>query len=97
VLFIDSPDGETAAYVWTALEWDGQSTSGRIWMTGVMPEFRKAGLGRAVVNAGIKHLLAEGASSISLEVVEHNTAAVRIYRQLGFKQTGRVAWYDLEL
>lgn len=97
VLFIDSPEGDVAAYVWTALEWADHSTCGRIWMTGVMPKYRKSGLGKAIVSAGIKHLLAEGANSVTLEVVEHNTAAIRIYKRAGFKQSGRVAWYDLEL
>ena len=66
-------------------------------MTGVMPEFRRAGIGRSIVNAGIKHLLAEGAVDVHLEVLENNDGAVRIYMQMGFKQSGRVAWLELEL
>lgn len=97
VLFVESPDGSVAGYIWTAVEWVDKHTSGRIWMTGVMPEYRNLGIGRSVVNAGIKHLLAEGATDIHLEVVEHNTAAVRIYTQMGFTRTGRVAWYELRL
>ena len=97
VLFVESEEGDIAAYVWTALEWEDHHTIGRIWMTGVMPEFRKSGLGRCVVTAGIKHVLSQGASRVSLEVVEHNTAAVRIYEQAGFKPTGRVAWHELKL
>ena len=97
MLFVEAPDGTVGAYIWTALEWDDQHTGGRIWMTGVMPEFRRSGIGRSIVNAGIKHLFAEGAADIHLEVVEHNAGAIRIYTQMGFTQSGRVAWYELEL
>ncbi len=97
VLFIESPDGDIAAYVWTALEWDGSHTCGKIWMTGVMPEFRSMGLGRSVVNAGIKHLFANGAADIHLEVLEDNAAAVQIYGRMGFSETGQTDWYEKKL
>lgn len=97
VLFAESPEGDIAAYVWTALEWDGGHTCGKIWMTGVKPGYRKSGIGKAIITVGIKHLFSEGAADIHLEVVAHNTAAVRIYRQMGFIQTGRTEWYGLEL
>jgi mycothiol synthase len=97
VLFTESADGTVAAYVWTALEWQGQHTVGRIWMTGVMPEFRRSGIGRSTVESGIKHLFAHGAAEVHLEVIEHNAGAVRIYTEMGFSETGRVTWYELEL
>ena len=97
VLFVENAEGDVAAYIWTALEWHDEHTSGRIWMTGVMPQFRGLGIGRAIVHAGIKHLLAEGAADVRLEVVGHNAAAVRIYENVGFKTTGRVDWYELKL
>jgi mycothiol synthase len=97
VLFVESSDGSIAAYIWTALEWGDLHTCGRIWMMGVMPEFRRSGIGKSVVNTGVKHLLAEGASEIHLEVIEHNAVAVQIYTQMGFTQTGRVVWLELQL
>lgn len=97
VLFLESPEGDVAGYVWTALEWDGSHTCGNIWMTGVLPEFRAQGLGTAVVNAGLKHLLANGAADIHLEVIEDNTAAVQIYTAMGFRETGRTDWLEKRL
>jgi mycothiol synthase len=97
VLFVENAEGDIAAYIWTAIEWHDEHTGGRIWMTGVMPQFRGLGIGAAVVHAGIKHLLAEGATEVRLEVVAHNTAAVRIYENVGFKTTGGVDWYELKL
>lgn len=97
VLFVESPDGSVAAYIWTALEQGDAYICGRIWMTGVMPEFRRSGIGRSIVSAGIRHLLDKGAADVHLEAVEHNAGAVRIYTQMGFRQTGRVAWYELKM
>ncbi len=94
VLFAESPEGDIAGYMWTALEWHQDHTCGKIWMTGVVPEFRSLGLGRALVNAGVKHLLSEGAADVHLEVVEDNVAAVRIYEKAGFKSHGKITWYE---
>lgn len=97
VLFIESGEGDVAAYIWTALEWERDHTTGHIWMTGVLPEFRKSGLGKAVVQAGIKRLFAAGAADIHLEVVADNDAAVTIYKAMGFRPIGRVTWHELKL
>jgi mycothiol synthase len=97
VLFVESAEGDVAAYIWIAVEWHDAQTSGRIWMTGVMPQFRGMGIGKAIVHAGIKHLIAEGAACVRLEVVRHNATAVRIYENVGFKTTGRVDWYELKI
>jgi mycothiol synthase len=97
VLFVETPEGEVAAYAWTSLEWDGNRTCGRVLMTGVMPGQRQAGLGSAVVQTGIKHLLAAGASAIRLQAVEGNNPAMRIYTRMGFMPEGRVTWFELSL
>ena len=97
VLFLESREGDIAGYIWTALVWDSGHTCGQIWMTGVMPEFRSKGLGTSVVNAGIKHLFANGAADIHLEVMENNAAAVQIYTGMGFAKTGRTDWLEKQL
>jgi mycothiol synthase len=97
VLFIESDEGDVAAYVWTALEWENDRSVGYIWMTGVVPEFRQSGLGKAVVHAGIKRLFASGAAEIHLEVIAENRPAVAIYEAMGFRPIGRIAWHELKL
>jgi ribosomal protein S18 acetylase RimI-like enzyme len=66
-------------------------------MTGVMPEFRGAGIGKAVVQAGIKYLLAAGVSAVQLEVTADNESAIAIYNATGFKPTGKITWLELRL
>ena len=97
VLFVESSRHEIAAYVWTAAEWSDDRTAGRILMTGVMPGFRGAGIGKAVVQAGVKYLLAAGVSAVQLEVTADNESAIAIYNSTGFKPTGKITWLELRL
>ncbi len=97
ILFIVE-DGEPAAYNWTMLD-DAPSPeserAGVISMTGVHPRYRGRGIGRAVVAAGIAHLVVRGASAIYLEVDADNTPARELYLKLGFRKVGRTVWHEL--
>lgn len=55
----------------------------------VDPEFRRAGLGRALVELVVAEALERGLSQVTLEVRENNDAARTLYSALGFVQTGR--------
>jgi ribosomal-protein-alanine N-acetyltransferase len=54
----------------------------------VDPAHRRKGLGRALLAA-----FEEGASRIQLEVSEHNTAALALYRAAGYTEVGRRPHY----
>ena len=54
---------------------------------------RRAGLGRALMDAVLRELHAERAESLFLEVDETNLAALGLYRRLGFEQVGRRPGY----
>lgn len=55
------------------------------------PEVRRAGVGRALVNAVIEWAELTGASSVDLWVTVGNDAARALYTSLGFRDTGDVA------
>lgn len=79
---------ELVGFSLTCREGDRAYDSG----TGVAPPFRRGGLARRLVEAA---LAAAGASSppasrFFLEVIEHNEAAVALYRSLGFVETRRL-------
>ena len=97
VLFAESAEGEVTAYAWTALEWSGGQTSGRVLMTGVMPRHRQSGLGTAVAQAAIKSLLSAGAAEVRLEVMADNEPAIAMYTRMGFLPDGRTTWLSLPL
>ena len=54
----------------------------------VAPEFRRRGVGRALVQALLAALAADN-HCLSLEVRASNEPALALYRQLGFRQVGR--------
>ncbi len=88
-------DGLLAGYSWTHRE--APDGPGVINMVGVDPRYRGLGLGRAVTAASIDYLIARGAPSVALTVDRENTAAVRLYRRLGFRVRRATHWYERRL
>ena len=93
IIFI-TENGKPAAYNWTMFLSDGETSSGVVAMTGVHPDYRGRGIGRAVVTAGIAYLVERGASFVELEVDAENTPARELYLKLGFRKVGRSVWYE---
>jgi [ribosomal protein S18]-alanine N-acetyltransferase len=56
---------------------------------GVLPEFRRGGVGRALLRAVIDQAARQGLPSIVLEVAADNAAARRLYGGAGFVAAGR--------
>lgn len=56
---------------------------------GVLPDYRRQGHGRALVDAMIGVAEAAGAEHLFLEVAEDNPAAQSLYRQAGFELIAR--------
>ncbi|HZD12327.1 MAG TPA: N-acetyltransferase [Candidatus Binatus sp.] len=57
---------------------------GHIVSVAVLPEFRKQGIGRELVEVALKALAANGGEECFLEVRTANEDAVRLYRELSF-------------
>lgn len=55
----------------------------------VAPPARGRGIGRALVAALRAAAIALGARTLTLEVREHNAAAIRLYRAAGLREVGR--------
>lgn len=61
---------------------------GHIIDVAVHPEFRRRGIGRALVTAMINDSKTEGVVAHTLEVRESNEAALKLYEELGFRVAG---------
>jgi mycothiol synthase len=77
-------DGRLAAFCWTKLHHDTDPVLGEIYVIAVHPDFHGLGLGKALTVAGLASIAARGVTTGMLYVDHHNTAAVGLYRSLGF-------------
>lgn len=59
-------------------------TMGEVYVIGVDPHVHSKGLGTALMNAGMRHLLDSGVDAIELYVESDNDAALHVYKKLGF-------------
>lgn len=61
----------------------------------IAPEWRGRGFARPLLDLHLRRLAGMGVRAVFLEVGEHNTPAVRLYRRAGFHEVGRrQGYYD---
>ena len=96
IIFAMEGDRATA-YAWTMRASSEAGSTGWVAMTGVRPDYRGRGLGRAVVLAGMAYLRDKGVDGVELEVAYENTAARELYQQLGFRKAAESVWYEKKL
>ena len=60
-----------------------------ILTVGVIPDARRRGVGRALLDSLARHAARRGATSMVLEVAEDNAPAIGLYQSLGLARVGR--------
>jgi ribosomal protein S18 acetylase RimI-like enzyme len=70
--------------------------AGRLAAMGLMPNARNSGAGTWIMQQLIEEAQARGDREISLEVIEQNTAGVKLYQKVGFKIIRRLVGYNIE-
>ncbi len=77
-------DDRMAGFCWTKVHATTDPPMGEIYVIGVDPDFHGRGWGRALTQAGLDWLAAQGLSLGMLYVDADNVAAVKLYRSMGF-------------
>jgi ribosomal protein S18 acetylase RimI-like enzyme len=75
-----------AGYVGTVQGVADRGPIGAIQNLGVVPAYRGLGLGRALVRRALDGFRRNGLRRAYLEVTAENSAAVRLYREIGFRR-----------
>jgi mycothiol synthase len=81
-----APDGRLAAFCvcWLNKNSEGRP-SGQIEPLGVHTDFRKLGLGRAILSEGLRRLHLGGAHRVYVETDKYRDAALELYEAVGFR------------
>jgi ribosomal protein S18 acetylase RimI-like enzyme len=79
-----APDGRLAAF---CVLWFSQDLKpgGQVEPMGVHEDFRKLGLGRAILSEGLQRLSLCGAESVYVETDKYRNAALELYQAVGFQ------------
>jgi len=80
LLLAEDADG-LAGFHWTKRH---DATTGEVYVLGVHPRAAGRGLGGVLLDAGLHHLAAGGATRVLLYVDGANEAAIALYRRAGF-------------
>jgi len=83
-------DGKVVGYLIGTLRW---GASGHIMAVGIYPEYRKKGVGTALMVQILDILRMRGARNARLEVRKSNTMAQLFYQKLGFKLGDEIPHY----
>jgi len=92
-------DGDKiVGYCWTQGASEGEVASGkregRIYMIGVVPDYRGRGAGKKLLLAGLARLKSKSLQVIELTMDNENKAACALYKSIGFKVRTSSFWYE---
>ena len=82
--YVAFSDGKIAGYI------GSHNILGEVYITNVavFPEYRRSGVGKALVKFLIDSVKAENAEFVTLEVRKSNLNAISLYEKCGFKKVG---------
>lgn len=83
------PRSQLVAYILVFLH----KHSARIYSLAVSPKYQNCGIGSTLLKNSIEEIKKKGIRKISLELRGDNTSALKLYKSLGFKISGRRSDY----
>ncbi len=101
ILLAFGPAGDPAGICWASYNDEANTQRGEavghIDNLGVVPAHRRAGLGRALLAAGVAWLRAQDQAAIELDAMGNNELALPLYEGVGFRITRQGSEYRLDL
>jgi ribosomal protein S18 acetylase RimI-like enzyme len=94
-IFVAESSGEIIGYISTLI--DREAGKGRIPNLAVSAEFRRLGLGRALIEHALDYFRSEGLSYAVIETMENNSAGQHLYPAAGFIEVARQIHYARKL
>jgi len=93
-LVVVAPNGQLAAFCicWLAKDNDGM-IRGQIEPLGVRAEYRRLGLGQAILSEGLKRLQSRRAKQIYVQTDNYRDAAFKLYESAGFRVSKNILMY----
>ena len=88
VMFLAFEDNDVLGSTYGLLD-RGQSEVGRVGGMWVEPAWRRRGVGRALLQQVFSWARERGLSRLALWTPSHSPAALLLYRQAGFRETGK--------
>jgi len=89
--FVWQENGEFAGFI--VLQRVGNSSAWQIEPLGVLPEYRRRGIARRLMDEALAMLRARGATAVTLGVIDGNTPAQMLYRSVGLADYSGNALY----
>lgn len=88
--------GRIAAFTFNGIGTHGGLPTAYDTGTGTLPAYRGQGLASRIFTCSIPHLRAAGIRQYLLEVLQHNPAAIAVYRKMGFEVTREFNYFGQE-
>ena len=92
--FVAMQAGEPVAFLLTGLRFVGDSLQAYLAGTAVLPQVRRQGIARHLLQVFLQHLEYIGAQVVSLTVAQDNRAASALYADMGFAMWRYLVCYD---
>jgi ribosomal protein S18 acetylase RimI-like enzyme len=90
-----APDGQAAAFCNAWLDFTNRV--GLFEPVGTQPEFRRMGLGKAVLAEGMRRMMAYGMQTVIVCAEEDNPAAQSLFQSAGFEVEQRLLTFAKDL
>ena len=88
-------DGEPAGLIMNGIRVVGGKKIGWNGGTAVVPDYRKNGVGSAMMEESLRIYKEEGAELATLEAIFGNDKAIRVYERLGYTEVDRLVYLEL--